>query len=223
MSTTTAQQMTTIVPTAVSSNNQPVDVVSVSAVGSEDNVTLVPMTVSTQGQLDEPTVVPVMVSPSNHLVNITSVSSNNPQVGMAASLSLSVETIKNYERLTNKPKINGVELFGDKTAYELGLAYKIKYDTVEGWASNIDYVPIEGELIIYTNYSVKDGVNIPAIKVGDGLAYAVDLPFVGDDIRDAFLAHINDTVVHITADERAFWNNKVRCYLNGDTIVFTTR
>ena len=168
-----------------------------------------------------PIIVPMSVSLSDQTVNMASVSNTNEQVSM--STSLTIEAIKNYERLTNKPQINGVELFGDKSAYELGLAYKIKYDTVDGWAHNLDYIPLEGELIIYTDYGNINGVNIPAIKVGDGLAYAADLPFVGDDMRDIYLAHINDTVAHITADEREFWNNKVRCYINGDKLVFTTR
>lgn len=166
-------------------------------------------TANTYGTQYTPHIVPMTVSVSDQTVHM--------------STALTIEAIKNYERLTNKPSINGVELFGDKTAYELGLAYKIKYDTVEGWSNNRDYVPLEGELIVYTDYTTQDGVVIPAIKVGDGLAYAVDLPFVGDDMRDAYAAHITDTVAHITADERQFWNNKVRCYINGDKLVFTTR
>lgn len=168
-----------------------------------------------------PLIVPMTVSLSEQTVNMSSVSSTNQPVNM--STSLTIEAIKNYERLTNKPRINGVELFGDKTAYDLGLAYKIKYDTVEGWGNTLDYIPLEGELIIYTDYANINGVNIPAIKVGDGLAFAVDLPFVGDDMRNLLIAHINDTVAHITADEREFWNNKVRCYINGEKLVFTTR
>lgn len=169
-----------------------------------------------------PTIVPMTVSSSDQVVDVMSVSASVTKVGMTTTLAMGGGT-NNYERLTNKPSINGIELFGDKTADELGLAYKIKYDTVEGWANNTSYIPSEGELIVYTNYSTKDGVNIPAIKVGDGLAYAVDLPFVGDETRDLYLAHINDTAAHITQDEREFWNNKVRCYINYDTIVFTTR
>jgi hypothetical protein len=35
--------------------------------------------------------------------------------------------------------------------------------------------------------------------------------------------HINDIVAHITAEERAFWNNKVRCYIADETnLTFTT-
>lgn len=155
------------------------------------------------------------------LVVPMSVSASTETISMATS-SL-IETVKNYERLDNKPSINGVTLIGNKTSEELNLANRIRYDTVEGWASDLSYIPAEGEIIIYTNYSVVDGVNIPAIKVGDGLAYAVDLPFVSDGIRDELLEHISNSNIHITEEERLFWNNKVRCFMDDDdTVVFTT-
>lgn len=159
-----------------------------------------------------PIVVPMTASTTEETVPMT-VSTTEETVDMTPSSIINV--IANYERLTNKPQINGVELVGDKSAYDLGLAYKIKYDTSEGWANNVSYIPMEGELIIYTD--------IPAIKVGDGLAYAVDLPFVTDDMRDLFINHMQDAVVHVTQDDRDFWDNKVRCYISYDTLVFTTR
>lgn len=167
-----------------------------------------------------PIVVPMRVSTTTVHAGM-GVSTTEEHVGMSTS-SL-IGAIRDYNKLVNKPSINNVELFGNKTAVELGLAYKIKYDTTEAWAQNLEYIPAEGELIIYTDYSEVDGVKIPAIKVGDGLAYAADLPFVSDGIRDELLDHITDTARHITADERAFWNSKVRCYLDGDVIVFTTQ
>lgn len=165
-----------------------------------------------------PIVVPMSVSVSTEH-KAMSVSASEEHVNM--NVAQIIEVIRDYNRLVNKPMINGFELFGNKTAYDLGLAYRIKYGTKEYWAEHLDYIPMEGELIVYTNYDTKDGVDIPAIKVGDGLAYAADLPCVGDYDRDALLDHIQDTVVHITEDERAFWNNKVRCYLDDETIVFT--
>lgn len=156
-----------------------------------------------------PIVIPMDVSVSDETIDMET--------------SMLIEAVTDYERLDNKPSINGVELIGNKTSDDLGLANKIRYDTVEGWAHDLDYIPAEGEIIIYTNYTVQDGVNIPAIKVGDGLAYAADLPFVDDGVRDALLEHISNLEIHITAEERAFWNNKVRCFMDDDdTVVFTT-
>jgi len=52
----------------------------------------------------------------------------------------------------------------------------------------------------------------------------VDLPFVAFD-DETFLAHINNGDIHISAAERTFWNNKVRCYTQvnvPETLIFTT-
>lgn len=110
---------------------------------------------------------------------------------------------------------------------------RMKIDTTERWRQNLTFVPLKGEIVCYSDYATVDGVNIPNFKIGDGNAYGVDLPFVGDDIRVELTAHIRDRVSHITDEERAFWNNKVRCYIDteedgegylvdSDTLIFTT-
>ena len=114
---------------------------------------------------------------------------------------------------------------------------RTKIDTTANWEAAIDFVPLKGEIIIYSDYSSEEvgGVTyyIPNFKVGDGLAYAVDLPFVSDDLRKTLTGHIDDMTVHVTQADREFWNNKVRCYMNtvqdndgylidGETLIFTT-
>lgn len=88
----------------------------------------------------------------------------------------------------------------------------IKSGTTAYWAAS-GYIPAADEIIVYTDKSSKvvDGVTvyIPGIKVGSGNAYVSDLAFVGDDVADFLLAHINDNVRHITPAERAAWNNKL--------------
>ena len=90
---------------------------------------------------------------------------------------------------------------------------RLKSDTTANWYSNISFIPLAGEAIIYTDYESKtengDTVLIPGIKIGDGKTYGVDLPFVGDDIRDEIMAHIADGSLHVTSIERMFWNNKI--------------
>ena len=84
-------------------------------------------------------------------------------------------------------------------------------NTVEGWNSQPSLISKKGAIQIYTNYSQnEEGKNIPAFKVGDGLAYLIDLP-ISDE---KFWEHINDTEIHITQEEREFWNNKVRNYVD---------
>ena len=78
-----------------------------------------------------------------------------------------------------------------------------------------------GELIVYDDYETKTyeveeygetvtkTVNIPNVKVGTGNAYVQDLAFIADDIRDIVMQHIRDHDIHVTLQEKIFWNNKV--------------
>jgi len=87
---------------------------------------------------------------------------------------------------------------------------KQKSDTTANWNNAVGFIPLEGEIIIYTDYDTVDGVNIPAMKIGDGKAYVQDLPFMtaGVDQQD-FLEHIRDNVRHTSQQEKEYWNEKV--------------
>lgn len=87
---------------------------------------------------------------------------------------------------------------------------KLKSDTTAHWLANPRFIPLAGEVLVYTDYETDaNGDYIPAMKIGDGQTYGVDLPFVSDDIRNDILNHTRDENVHITAQERLFWNNKL--------------
>lgn len=186
-------------------------------------------------------------------------------------------TVRTYNELLGKPKINGVTLIGDKSSEELNLVVVcidttahwneqrdllskenylyiytdyittedgsipgmkigdgnsylidlpflsgnvsenpyVHMGTTEYWNAHADLISDSGHLYIYTDYQVdRYGDNIPGMKVGDGSSYVIDLPFISGN---GLAEHINDHVVHITAEEREFWNNKVTAYLsNGD-------
>lgn len=103
-------------------------------------------------------------------------------------------------------------------------------NTTAYWNAQLDFIPARGEIIVYTDHGAVevDGrtVNVPAIKIGDGLAYCVDLPFVGDADRAYILAqltaHANNTDIHTTAQEKSIWNGKISCLLSGETLLLTT-
>lgn len=98
---------------------------------------------------------------------------------------------------------------------------QVFYDTTANWAKQTSLVSKRGAIYIYSDYQDDDGTDVPGLKVGDGLAFVVDLPFVGKLYDD----HLADTVSHITSAERSAWNNKVRCYLDGtdtEKLIFTT-
>lgn len=99
--------------------------------------------------------------------------------------------------------------------------------TTSEWDALRGFVPSAGELIVYTDHEIVsreiDGetreVFVPAIKVGDGMAYVQDLPFVDDGLRLLIMTHINNTDVHVTAEDRSFWNNKINVEDSHDIIL----
>lgn len=98
---------------------------------------------------------------------------------------------------------------------------QLKRDTTENWNNARGFIPMPGEVIVYTDYEVKTyeveeygekvtkTVEIPNIKVGTGNAYVQDLAFVDEKTRDILMAHIQDHDIHVTLQEKLFWNNKI--------------
>lgn len=91
---------------------------------------------------------------------------------------------------------------------------KVLVDTKENWNSQSSLIAEENIVYVYSNQYERDGLNIPGFKIGDGTSYLIDMPF-NDDVMSR---HILDTTRHITAEERAFWNNKITCYLNASDL-----
>lgn len=120
--------------------------------------------------------------------------------------------VKNYENLTNKPRINDVELSGNKTPYDIGI---ISENTESGWAENPTYVPKRGEICLYTDTQY--------IKIGDGSVPIVDLPYISSssvgELEDRLDTHVNDTSKHVSIADRAFWDNKLNYIIQNETLV----
>lgn len=85
--------------------------------------------------------------------------------------------------------------------------------TTAYWNAQTGFIPNDGQIIVYTDYKTvqKDGqtVDVPGIKIGSGNGYVQDIVFLDEADSAALLAHIADTGVHITAQERTAWNNKL--------------
>lgn len=98
---------------------------------------------------------------------------------------------------------------------------QLKRDTTEHWNQASGFIPLPGEVIVYTDYETKTytveeygqmvtkTVDIPNIKIGTGNAYVQDLPFVNEKTRDLLIEHIHNQDVHTTLQEKLFWNNKI--------------
>ena len=63
---------------------------------------------------------------------------------------------------------------------------------------------------------MEDGsiVDVPAIKVGDGVSLLIDAPFMLSADDQDWIDHINNHTIHITQAEREYWNNKVASNVN---------
>lgn len=104
-------------------------------------------------------------------------------------------------------------------------------DTTANWRQHPMYIPQEGEVIIYTDHktitdNLGNTITIPGIKIGDGKAYGIDLPFVTDgaasDVMARLIQHEENAEVHVTPEERVFWNNKVRVREEEENLIFYT-
>ena len=85
----------------------------------------------------------------------------------------------------------------------------VYFDTVAGWNAQTTLQTEDKAIYVYTDLrQTDDNKNVAGIKIGDGNAYLIDKPFLDEIYYD----HINDTDIHITSQERAFWNNKVTAY-----------
>ena len=104
---------------------------------------------------------------------------------------------------------------------KLNTRIQLKRDTTENWNNAKGFIPLPGEIIIYTDYETKTytveeygevvtkTVDIPNIKIGTGNAYVQDLAFIDEKTKDMLLNHINNQEAHVTLADKLFWNNKL--------------
>lgn len=136
----------------------------------------------------------------NDLVNYyTKTEIDNKLAGKQDTL-ISGETIKT---------VNGQSILGSGDI----TFTNILYGTTEYWNNQVGFVPEARTIIVYTDYATKevDGqiVNVPGIKIGGGNGYVQDLAFVGDDLANTLITHINNMNLHVSTQDRENWNNKL--------------
>lgn len=98
------------------------------------------------------------------------------------------------------------------------------YGTTADWNSLLSFVPAEGQIVVYADRGKLDGTDVPGIKIGDGNAYCVDLPFVNESVEADLLSritgHVNNSNLHVTANDKDNWNSKVDVQLSGEILEF---
>lgn len=85
--------------------------------------------------------------------------------------------------------------------------------TAREWAEAGFVISKKGTFYIYTENN-EAPVEVPKIKIGDGLAYICDLPFVTDNIAEKLYEHINNPTIHVSQEDRHSWDKKVTAYMH---------
>lgn len=122
----------------------------------------------------------------------------------------------------------GLNLFGRTSDIALALSSngipisrdQVISNTKSTWDERIDFIPKAGQIILYTDYF---GPDLPAIKIGDGLAYLIDLPVIGNglaqQLSSILASHLVDHSRHVTDEEKSFWNNKLNLEISGEELI----
>lgn len=69
--------------------------------------------------------------------------------------------------------------------------------TNSSWIIEGKVISVKGTIYVYTDDDPNSGKS-PRLKIGDGLAYICDLPFVTDDLTNIINGHIMNEKVHVT-------------------------
>jgi len=142
---------------------------------------------------------------------------NEPDI--VQKLSLDFNVINNLDLNFGSNNDLNVD-FGN--VYVVGGDCKVLYATTATWNSKPQLISLKGYIYIYSDYRQNENQqNIASMKIGDGTSYLIDMPFTDELLYN----HVANNVIHITAEERNFWNNKIRCYidpLNEQNLIFTT-
>jgi len=72
--------------------------------------------------------------------------------------------------------------------------------TTAQWNATPRLVSHKDTIYVYTDFDEQNGVDIPAIKIGDGTTFVVALPFLAG------------SAVTVTPQQVESWNNKVTAY-----------
>lgn len=130
----------------------------------------------------------------------------SPKGQISGGIAMSTGGTDDYNRLRNLPQVNDEEVIGNKSSEDLHI---VSCHTTEEWAALTHIVSRKGEIYIYSDATEDaQGNPVPMVKIGDGNAYVVDLPFSSAvDMR-------------ITQADIDNWNGKVSVRIEGDRLIF---
>ena len=156
------------------------------------------------------------------------VDNNNYNLDFGISIKPGTPSGGNYNMLRNKPQIEGVTLQGNLLLTDFG-TNNIYYNTTEGWNNQHDLIGKEGAIYIYSDHNTitnenDEIIDIPGIKIGDGLAYLIDAPFLDDTLSQNLIDMITMRTINllesdnklVSIEDRIRWNNKVSAMMSSE-------
>ena len=137
-------------------------------------------------------------------------------------ISLDVTPVSNPVHMTISDRLAPVVL-GTEQVRIVRSGTSLFIDTTAAWNSQPTYIPKRGDIIVYSDHdTVIDGgvtKDVPGVKIGDGLAYLIDLPFTTDGVAQRLMNHINNSAIHVSAEDREFWDNKLNCDVYNEELI----
>lgn len=115
--------------------------------------------------------------------------------------------------LNNKIIINSNKI--NEILEQIG-SVKVLYDTTANWNAQPNLISEQGVIYIYSDAKTYDGQALPRIKIGNGVSYLRTIYFIDQDI-----VHQLENLVPITEQDIINWNDKVTCYRDHETLIFT--
>lgn len=92
------------------------------------------------------------------------------------------------------------------------------------------FIPADGEIIVYKDFKVTlvhndstgedEPTYTPAIKIGNGMDYLGDLKYLSQDEMESLNSHLANTEIHVTREDKEFWNNKLNYDLDESRLIF---
>ena len=113
---------------------------------------------------------------------------------------------------TVRLNVSGNQTIGGTVVIGASSKKEVYSNTTEGWNSQVSLVSSRDVIYVYTDFRIVDDHPVPNIKIGDGKAFLIDLPFIAGDSG-------------ITPEQIAFWDNKVSVRVDEDdpeTVIFYT-
>lgn len=128
------------------------------------------------------------------------------------SIDVSMDTLQDFDITLGEMGTMPVDMDGVTP-----IGAPMYFGTTAEWSERTDLVSVKNNIYVYTDYKQVGDQYIAGVKIGDGLAYVVDLPFLDAQ----FQSHAADSDIHVTPQEKAFWNAKNRGFVDGETLILT--